>query len=171
VTGWGTPPPSTWACGEPGGRSSSSPTRLSSRSATRWAPSPRPSADLRRFAEGPGPAVDAVELYWLAFRRADYVALGPLDEKFAFYRHLDIWWSLVLRAGADDGAPPRGARRLDLPLVRHAHRGWTTLSDADRDRLARRNFYRVLDRFRARRDLLSGVPADGRPAGPDDHSA
>ena len=129
------------------------------------------SADLRRFAEGPGPAVDAVELYWLGFRRADYVALGPLDEKFAFYRHLDIWWSLVLRAGADDGAPPRGARRLDLPLVRHAHRGWTTLSDADRDRLARRNFYRVLDRFRARRDLLSGVPADGRPAGPDDHSA
>jgi hypothetical protein len=129
------------------------------------------SADLRRFAAGPGPAVDAVELPWLAFRRADYRALGPLDEKFTFYRNLDIWWSLVLRAGAADGAPPRGAIRLDLPLVRHAHRGWTTLSDADRDRLARRNFYRVLDRFRARRDLLSGVPVGGPPAGPDDHTA
>jgi Glycosyl transferase family 2 len=129
------------------------------------------SGDLRRFAEGTGPTVDAVEMDWLAFRRADFRALGPLDERFTIDRHLGTWWSLVLRAGPDDGAPPREARRLDLPLVRHAHRGWTALSDADRDRLARRNFYRVLDRFRARRDLLSGLPVGARPAGPDEPTA
>ncbi len=123
------------------------------------------SADLRHFEDAPGPAVDAIELYWLAFRRADYAALGPLDERFAYYRNLDIWWSLVLRAGTDPGATPRGARRLELPLVRHEHRGWTSLPEADRDRLSRRNFYRVLDRFRERRDLLSGRPGASRPTG------
>ena len=47
----------------------------------------------------------------MAFRRADLVALGPLDEKFAFYRSLDAWWSLVLRAGADPaGADHAGGR-------------------------------------------------------------
>ena len=117
------------------------------------------SADLRRFEDAAGPDVDAIELYWLAFRRDDHVALGPLDEKFTFYRNLDIWWSLVLRAGAGDDTAPRAARRFDLPLARHAHRGWTSLPEGPRDRLSKRNFYRVLDRFRDRPDLLSGAPA------------
>jgi hypothetical protein len=119
------------------------------------------SADLRRFEDVAGPEVDAIELDWLAFRRADYAALGPLDERFTFYRSLDIWWSLVLRAGtgARDDTPPRAARRLDLPLARHAHRGWTSLPESRRDRLSKRNFYRILDRFRDRPDLLSGAPA------------
>ena len=124
------------------------------------------SADLRRFEDAAGPEVDAIELYWLAFRRVDYAALGPLDEKFTFYRNLDIWWSLVLRTGAVDGAPPRAARRFDLPLARHAHRGWTSLPENQRDRLSKRNFYRVLDRFRDRPDLRSGVSVRRRTAGP-----
>jgi hypothetical protein len=117
------------------------------------------SPDLRHFVEAAGPDVDAIEAYWLAFRRADVSTLGPLDEKFVFYRNLDIWWSLVLRTGADPAQPPRRALRLDLPLVRHEHRGWTSLPATERDRLSRRNFYRVLDRFRDRTDLLSGSSA------------
>jgi hypothetical protein len=114
------------------------------------------SPDLRHFVDAVGPDVDAIGAYWLAFRRAELRTLGPLDEKFVFYRNLDIWWSLVLRAGADPDRPPRRALRLDLPLVRHEHRGWTSLPPAERDRLSKRNFYRVLDRFRDRMDLLSG---------------
>ena len=117
--------------------------------------------DLRRFESAPGPDVDAIELAWLAFRRDDLAALGPLDEKFTVDRHLGAWWSLVLRAGADDGAPPRAARRLDLPLARHADRGRTSLHADQRDRLAKRDFYRLLDRFRDRPDLLSGALTAG----------
>lgn len=113
-------------------------------------------ADLRRYDDAPGPDADVIDLAWLAFRRDDYAALGPLDERFAFYRHLDTWWSLVLRAGTDPGVPARRAVRVDLPLVRHEHRGWAGLSDAERDRLGKRNFYRVLERFRDRPDLRSG---------------
>jgi hypothetical protein len=45
--------------------------------------------------------------------------------------------------------------RIDgLPLERHEHRGWTSLPDDERDRQSKRNFYRIIDRFGSRRDLL-----------------
>jgi hypothetical protein len=112
------------------------------------------SKDLRNFEEALAGDVDAIEGYCLAFRRPDYARRGPLDERFRFYRNLDIWWSLVLR-DEGEGQPPRRAVALEgLPLVRHEHRGYTSLPDAERDRLSKRNFYRIIDRFGARRDLL-----------------
>ena len=122
------------------------------------------SADLRRFEDAAGPDVDAIELCWLAFRRVDGAALGPLDEKFVFSSTLDLWWSLVLRAGSGDVAAPRAARRLDLPLVRHPIAGGRASPIDRRDRLSKRNFYRVLDRFRDRPDLLSGRSLPARRA-------
>lgn len=114
------------------------------------------SKDLRHFEDAPAGDVDAIEGYCLAFRRADFAERGPLDERFTFYRNLDIWWSLVLRDGGE-GEPPRRAVRLDgLPLVRHEHRGYTSLPEGERDRLSKRNFYRIIDRFGSRRDLLVG---------------
>ena len=114
--------------------------------------------DLRHFEEAAGPEVDAIDGGWLAFRRADLLALGPLDEKFVLGRYLDIWWSLVLRAGMDPARPSRRALRLELPLVRHEQRDSSALPAAERDRLSRRNSYRVLERLRDRTDLLSGPP-------------
>ncbi len=118
------------------------------------------SADLRRFEDAPAGDVDAIEGYLQAFRRADFAERGPLDERFRFYRNLDIWWSLVLR-DSGEGERPRRALRLDgLPVRRHEHRGWTSLPDDERDRQSKRNFYRIIDRFGSRRDLLVG-PKDG----------
>ncbi len=124
------------------------------------------SEDLRRFDAAPdGVAdVDAIEGYALAFRRADYVARGPLDEHFVFYRNLDIWWSLVLRdqaKDADEDAPPRRAVRVPaVAVTRHPHRGWASLPGDERDRLSKKNFYRVLKRFATRRDLLVAASRD-----------
>ena len=97
----------------------------------------------------------AIEGYALAFRRADAAARGPLDERFRFYRNLDIWWSLVLRDEGEE-SPPRRAVALPIPAMRHEHRGWTSLDEAERDRLSKRNFYRIIDRFGWRRDLAGG---------------
>jgi cysteinyl-tRNA synthetase len=111
--------------------------------------------DLRHFHETDRTEVDAIEAYCLAFRREDFVERGPLDEHFRFYRNLDVWWSLVLRDEGPD-RPPRRAIRLDgLPLVRHEHREWSALAPEERDRLSKRNFYRVIRRFGARRDLIA----------------
>jgi hypothetical protein len=113
------------------------------------------SSDLRHFHEAPAGDVAAVEGYALAFHRGDYLARGPLDAHFRFYRNLDIWWSLVLR-DEGEGVPSRRAVAVSLPAVRHEHRAWTNTPEAQRDRLSRRNFYRVIDRFGGRRDLALG---------------
>ena len=114
------------------------------------------SSDLRKFEDAPAGDVDAIEGYAQAFRRADFAERGPLDERFRFYRNLDIWWSLVLR-DEGEGSPPRRAVALDgFPAVRHEHRGYTSLPDTERDRQSKRNFYRIIDRFGWRRDLLIG---------------
>jgi Glycosyl transferase family 2 len=116
------------------------------------------SSDLRRFDEvlaSAGTAVDATAIqgYLMAFRRSDAASRGPLDEGFRFYRNLDIWWSLVLR-DQGDGEAARSARVVSgLPLTRGEPRAWATTPPAERDRLSKRNFYRLLDRFRARLDL------------------
>jgi Glycosyl transferase family 2 len=112
------------------------------------------SDDLRTFRDAPPGDVDAIEGYCQAFRRADAVTRGPLDERFRFYRNLDIWWSLVLRDEGQDSTPRRAVRAEPLPLIRHEHRGYASLPTEERDRLSKRNFYRIIDRFGSRRDLL-----------------
>lgn len=112
------------------------------------------SEDLRHFEEVATGDADAIEGYCMAFRRADAVAFGPLDEGFRFYRNFDIWWSFVLRDGGLGGPHRRAVVVEGLPLVRHEHRGWAAMPEDERERLSRRNFYRFLDSFREREDLL-----------------
>jgi len=112
------------------------------------------STDLRTFEDAPPGDVDAIEGYLLAFRRDDAAERGPLDERFRFYRNLDIWWSLVLRDAGEGNEPRRAVRVADIPAVRHEHRGWGSLPEDERTRQSKRNFYRIIDRFGSRRDLL-----------------
>jgi GT2 family glycosyltransferase len=114
------------------------------------------SSDLRHFEDAPPGEVDAIEAYCLAFRREDFATRGPFDERFRFYRNLDIWWSLVLRDEGEGTAPRRAIALADLPLTRHEHRGYASLPPDERDRQSKRNFYRIIDRFGSRRDLLVG---------------
>jgi glycosyltransferase involved in cell wall biosynthesis len=104
--------------------------------------------DLREFAEADGPEVDAVEGYMMAFRRELLVQGLAFEERYRFYRAADIDLSFQAKA--------MGLRvmRVDVPVQRHAHRRWATTSVEDRERLSKRNFYRFLDRFRGRTDLL-----------------
>ena len=116
------------------------------------------SSDLRTFSDAPAGDVDAVEGYLMAFRRSDAAERGPLDERFRFYRNLDIWWSLVLR-DQGEGSPPRRAVAVEVPATRHEHRGWAGLPEEERARQSKRNFYRIIDRFGSRRDLLISTGA------------
>lgn len=107
------------------------------------------SRDGRHFGEAPPGEVDAVEAYCLAVRREALRAVGGFDRRFRFYRNADLDLSFGVRA-----AGWRALATEPLPLVRHEHRGWTALPAEERDRLSRRNFYRFLDRWRDRSDLL-----------------
>ena len=121
------------------------------------------SKDLRHFDDAPPGDVDAIEGYALAFRRGDYEARGPLDEKFTFYRNLDIWWSLVLRDEGPDRHAAARRRRSACPQSGMSIAGTRAFPTTERDRLSKRNFYRILDRFGARRDLV-GRALDPPPA-------
>jgi cysteinyl-tRNA synthetase len=109
------------------------------------------SSDAREFVDAPPGEVDAIEGYCLAVRRDALRAVGGFDRRFRFYRNADLDFSFAVR-----DAGWRAVRTEPLPFARHEHRGWTSLPDEERDRLSRRNFYRFLDRWRDRPDLLIG---------------
>jgi len=122
--------------------------------------------DLREFHESRGPEVDAVEGYLMAFRR-ELVQKGlRFDERFKFYRTSDIELSFRVKA--------MGLRATvtSIPVGRHEHRMWANTPEDERARLSKRNFYRFLDRWRGRTDLLvmrrggPGSPVSERPTLP-----
>ena len=103
----------------------------------------------RQFEEAPPGEVDAVEAYCLAVRRDALRAVGGFDRRFQFYRNADLDFSFAVRA-----ASWRAVRTPPLPLLRHEHRGWESVGEVERDRLSKRNFYRFLDHWADRPDLL-----------------
>lgn len=100
------------------------------------------------------------------FRRADVIARGPVDERLELRDGVAAWLGLLLR---DEGpaTDPRRALVLDLSL-RAA--GRASELPADHARLARRDGYRIADRFRHRRWLAGEEPPQRRVVGdgPDD---
>jgi GT2 family glycosyltransferase len=107
---------------------------------------------IKEFEESAGPDVDAIEGYCMAFRRTDAIAVEGFDPKFRFYRIADIEFSFRLRARAGG----RAVALPGLPVKKHEHRLWEATDPKERDRLSRRNFYRFLDRWGKREDLLVG---------------
>lgn len=107
------------------------------------------SEDARQFEDAPPGEVDAIEGYCLAVRREALRQVGGFDGRFRFYRNADLDFSFAIR-----DAGWRAVRTPALPFERHEHRGWASLPDGERDRLSKRNFYRFLDRWGDRRDLL-----------------
>lgn len=103
--------------------------------------------DLRSFEESPGPDVDAIEGYLLAVRREQFLQ-DPFDPWFKWYRHADLDLSFRIRSQG------LAARVVPVPAVRHAHRGWEAVPEPERSARSKRNFYRFLDHWRDRTDLL-----------------
>ena len=98
----------------------------------------------------------------MAVRRDRVREVGLTDEKFRFYRHLDLDYSFTFRE--------RGYRNRivpGLPLRRHAHSDWERTPEEERDRLSKRNFYRFLKKHGDRTDLLlvNARKSKSRPSG------
>ena len=107
------------------------------------------SDDGRSFdAAAPG-EVDAIEAYCMAVQRDALRAVPGFDRRFRFYRNADLDFSFAVR-----DAGWRAVQTEHLPLTQHEHRGWTALPEGERERLSKRNFYRFLDHWGARDDLL-----------------
>jgi GT2 family glycosyltransferase len=96
--------------------------------------------------------VDALEGYVLAVRRRQVLEAGGFDRKFRFYRLADF--ELCLRLRATVGG--RAVVVAGLPVERHQHRLWEALDEEERERRSRRNYYRLIDLWGKRTDLITG---------------
>jgi len=116
-------------------------------------------SDLREFEPSRGPDVDAIEGYLMAFRREILDIAGFFDEKFSWYRTADIEYSFRVK---DVGLR---AVVVEVPVERHEHRMWHLTPPDRRAAWSKRNYYRFLDRFRGRFDLLvsRGIQGDATP--------
>jgi cysteinyl-tRNA synthetase len=98
--------------------------------------------DLRHFDEVTEGVCDAIQGYCQAAKRETLLAIGGFDERYRFYRNLDIAVSLAVRE--------RGQRAMALGVecaIRHVHRAWEALPDEERDKRSRKNHDRMYKRF------------------------
>ncbi|GER86041.1 hypothetical protein KDW_02030 [Dictyobacter vulcani] len=105
--------------------------------------------DLRHFEESEEVEVEAIDQQCMAFKRSLLKQTGLLDEGYRYPWYMDIDFSFAIR---DLGVT--AVRTADLPLVAHPLLENSKLSDAERTRLSKRNFYRYLSKWGDREDLL-----------------
>ncbi len=106
---------------------------------------------IGRFRPDTGPVVDALEGYVLAFRRRQALDAGGFDRKFRFYRLADFELCFKLR----DRFGGRAVAVPGLPVERHEHRLWEALDEEERERRSRRSYYRLLELWGKREDLIT----------------
>jgi glycosyltransferase involved in cell wall biosynthesis len=105
--------------------------------------------DLRHFEESSTPEVDVIDARCMAFRRSLLKKVGLFDERFRFPTYMDVDFNFAVR---DSGASVVITPNLPatyLPAVQDVR-----FSDAERTRLTKRNFYRFLEKWGDRDDLL-----------------
>jgi cysteinyl-tRNA synthetase len=115
--------------------------------------------DLREFRESAEPDVDAVEGYLMAFRRALLLEAGWAEEKFRFYRLLDIYYSFMFKtSGYRVVATPEIATRVE----KHPHREWFSLTEEERATKSKKNYDLFKRRWHHGQSLLVAnfVPGD-----------
>ena len=105
--------------------------------------------DLRHFEESSTPEVDVIDARCMAFRRSLLKKAGLFDERYRFPSYMDVDFNFAVR---DSGASVEITPNLPVTCVPTVQD--VRLSDAERTRLTKRNFYRFLEKWGDRDDLL-----------------
>jgi GT2 family glycosyltransferase len=107
------------------------------------------SEDLHHFEESTDSEVEVIDELCMAFQRKLLKKIGLFDESYRFANYMAIDFNFEVRNS--------GVRAVVTPNLRiksHPPYQDATLSDAERMRLKKRNFYRFLDKWGQRDDLL-----------------
>ena len=98
--------------------------------------------------KGPG-EVDVLFSYFMAMHREDALAARGFSNRAVFYRNADIEFSLNLRHS--NGR----LLQMDLPLEQGRHHGYHDSDPEYRDAQSKKNYDRILERFRGKTAILS----------------
>ncbi|MGZ3627953.1 MAG: glycosyltransferase family 2 protein, partial [Ktedonobacteraceae bacterium] len=107
------------------------------------------SEDLHHFEESSDSEVEVIDELCMAFQRKLLKKIGLFDESFRFPYYMALDFNFAVR---DSGV--RAVVTPNLPIRNYPSMQNATLSDAERTRLRKRNFYRFLDKWGDRDDLL-----------------
>jgi len=98
--------------------------------------------------KGPG-EVDVLFSYFLAFNCADATNAGGFNNRAIYYRNADMEFSLRLRQS--NGR----LLQMDLPLEQARHHGYYDTEESFREVQSKKNYDRILERFRGKSAILS----------------
>ena len=87
--------------------------------------------------------------YFLAVHREDALAARGFSNRALYYRNADIEFSLQLRHAQGR------LLQMDLPLEQARHHGYHDTDVEYRDQQSKKNYDRILERFRGKTAILS----------------
>jgi hypothetical protein len=85
----------------------------------------------------------------MVLNRQFAIDAGGANTSATYYRNADLEMTLALRA--------HGGRllQMDLPLTQGRHHGYHDVDPEYREKNSKKNYQRLLDRFRGQNDILS----------------
>ena len=104
--------------------------------------------DWRSVEDKGSGEVDVLFSYFLALNGEQAIECGGFNNRAIYYRNADIEFSLRLRQARGNLV------QLDLPLEQARHHGYYDTDPAFRDEQSKKNYDRILDRFRGKNEIL-----------------
>jgi hypothetical protein len=106
--------------------------------------------DEWRSVEDKGPGeVDVLFSYFMALNRDAAIEANAFNIRAIYYRNADIEFSLKLRQAQGR------LWQMELPLKQERHHGYYDTDEAFRDEQSKKNYDRILDRFRGKNEILA----------------
>lgn len=93
--------------------------------------------------------VDVLFSYFLALDRQAGLEVGGFSTRAMYYRNADIEFSLKLRQTSGH------LLQMDLPLTQGRHHGYHDVDETYREVQSKKNYDRILERFRGKNAILS----------------
>ncbi|MGA0113828.1 MAG: glycosyltransferase family 2 protein [Candidatus Nanopelagicaceae bacterium] len=93
--------------------------------------------------------VDVLFSYYFAMDREFALKAGGANASATYYRNADIELSLALRAAGGK------VWQMELPLVQGRHHGYHDADPDYREKNSKKNYNRILEKYRGRTDILS----------------
>ena len=98
--------------------------------------------------KGPG-EVDVLFSYFIAFNRAAMIEVGGFNPRAVYYRNADIEYSLKIRQAGGK------LLQMELPLSQERHHGYHDVDPEYREVQSKKNYDRILDKYRGKSAILS----------------